>query len=65
MSLSPFDDPLLLIPIAVAIGLMAIAEYVLLTRSHPLVVAPAKAVKAAVLPFALAFYVALITRQMM
>lgn len=65
MSLSPFDDPLLLIPIAIAIGLRAIAEYVLLTRSHPLVVAPVKAVKAAVLPFALAFYVALITQQMM
>ena len=65
MSLFPFDDPLLLIPIAIAIGLRAIAEYVLLTRSHPLVVAPVKAVKAAALPFAVAVYVALITQQMM
>lgn len=65
MSLSPFDNPLLLIPIAMAIGLRAIAEYALLTWSHPLIVAPAKAVKAGALPFAVAFYVALITQQMM
>lgn len=65
MSLSLFDDPLLLIPITIAIGLRTIAEYALLTRSHPLMVALAKAVKAAALPFALAFYVVLITEQMM
>lgn len=65
MTLPGFDNALIFVPIFAAIGLRAIAEYLLLTRSHPLVVAPAKAVKAGALPFAVAFYVALITQQMM
>ena len=65
MSLPELDNPLLLIPIAIAIGARMGGEYLLLTRSHPLVVAFAKAVNAAALPFAVAVYVALITQQMM
>ena len=47
MSLPELDNPLLLIPIAIAIGARMGGEYLLLTRSHPLVVAFAKAVNAA------------------
>ena len=65
MSWLESDITLILIPIALAIGLRTGAEYALLTWSHPLVVAFARAVKAASLPFAVAFYVVLITEQMM
>lgn len=65
MNLPVFDNPLFLIPIAIAIGARMGGEYLLLTRRHPLVVAFAKAVNAGALPFALAFYVVLITEQMM
>lgn len=50
-------------PIIAAVIAIAVAEYVLLTKNHPLIVAPAKAVKAAAIPFAVAFYVVLITEQ--
>jgi len=64
MSLPGFDNALIfLLPVAAAIAVMVIAEYALLTQSHPLIVALAKAFKAAAIPFAVAFYVALITQQ--
>ena len=50
-------------PIIAAVVAISIAEYLLLTRKHPLIVAPAKAVKAAAIPFAVAFYIVLITEQ--
>ena len=50
-------------PVMAAVIARAFAEYLLLTREHPLVVALARAVKAAAIPFALAFYVVLITAQ--
>ena len=50
-------------PIIAAVAAIAFAEYLLLTRKHPLIVAPAKAVKAAAIPFAVAFYIVLITEQ--
>ena len=57
------DYDVLLAPVLAAVAVRAFAEYLLLTREHPLVVAPARAVKAAAIPFALAFYVVLITAQ--
>ena len=50
-------------PVLAAIVARAVAEYALLTWEQPLVVAVAKAFKAAAIPFALAFYVVLITAQ--
>lgn len=50
-------------PIILAVTAIAVAEYALLTKKHPLIVAPAKAVKAAAIPFAVAFYIVLITEQ--
>ena len=50
-------------PIFVAVTVMVVAEYALLTRKHPLIIAIAKAVKAAAIPFAVAFYIVLITEQ--
>ena len=63
MSLPGLDNPLIFVPIAAAVVVRGFAEYLLLTRSHPLIVALAKAVQAATLPFAVSFYVVLITRQ--
>lgn len=53
----------IIIPIAIAIFVRAVGEYALLTRTHPLIVALAKAANAAALPFAVAFYIVLITAQ--
>ena len=59
-----FENALiLLLPVVAAVLARGFAEYLLLTRSHPVIAALAKAVKAAAIPFAVAFYVALITRQ--
>ena len=64
MSLPGFDNALiLLLPVVAAVLARGFAEYFLLTRSHPAIAALAKAIKAAAIPFAVAFYVALITRQ--
>ena len=64
MSLPGLDNALiLLLPVVAAVLTRGFAEYLLLTRSHPVIAALSKAVKAAAIPFAVAFYVALITRQ--
>lgn len=57
------DYRFVLAPILAAIAFRAVAEYLLLTRENPLVIASAKAVKAAAIPFAVAFYIVLITAQ--
>lgn len=57
------DYPLVLVPVLTAVVFRAFAEYLLLTWEHPLVVAPARAVKAAAIPFAVAFYIVMITAQ--
>ena len=57
------DYGLIFAPISAAITALAFAEYVLLTRKHPLIIAPAKALKAVAIPFAVAFYIVLITEQ--
>ena len=54
---------LILAPVLAAVAARAVAEYALLTWEQPLVVAVAKAFKAAAIPFVLAFYVVLITAQ--
>ena len=57
------DYRLVLGPILAAIVFRTAAEYALLTWEYSLLVAFARAVKAAAIPFALAFYVVLITAQ--
>ena len=63
MGWSDLDYRLVLVPILAAVSARALAEYALLTWDKPLVVALARAVKAAAIPFALSFYVVLITAQ--
>lgn len=57
------DYRLVLVPILAAVAFRSAAEYALLTWEHPLLVAPARAVKAAAIPFAVAFYIVMITAQ--
>ena len=63
MNLLNLEYGILFAPIFLAVAVMAVAECALLTRKHPLIAAPAKAVKAAAIPFAVAFYIVLITEQ--
>lgn len=53
------DYRFILAPVLAAIAFRAVAEYLLLTRENPLVIASAKAA----IPFAVAFYIVLITAQ--
>lgn len=63
MGWADLDYRFVFAPVLAAVIARAVAEYLLLTWEHPLVVAPAKAVKAAAIPFAVAFYIVLITAQ--
>ena len=63
MNLPGLEYTIIFTPIFVTVGVIALAEYLLLTRQHPLIIAIAKAVKAAAIPFAIAFYIVLITER--
>lgn len=58
-----FDYGAIFAPVIAAVIVIAVAEYFLLTRKHPLIIAPAKAARAAAIPFAVAFYIVLISEQ--
>lgn len=63
MGWADLDFRFVFAPILAAIAFRAAVEYVLLTQEHPLLAAIAKAVKAAAIPFAVAFYIVMITAQ--